>query len=83
MDINSKVDQIKSRDDFALFVRDLLEDFKNNPQSWEHRSLKRFLEGVKFWLEHMEEISTEMNDPSPCELTWKKVGLAFLSAKYY
>jgi hypothetical protein len=47
-------DELRDRDDFVAFLRDLHRDFQRRGQEWENPTLDRFLEAMAAWVESSE-----------------------------
>lgn len=76
MDIYSLAEKIKSKEDFEIFLDNLIDHFnlnKNNPDEWENTDLKDFLYAL------FRIINTDFEK----EITWNKLADLFLTAKIY
>ena len=45
-----RAEQIFSRQDLALFLSELHQDLRQNPDLWENADLERFLEALAAWV---------------------------------
>ena len=71
-----KVDEIKSKEDFILFLERLSNDFEVKSQDWENQNLISFFESMKGWVEDVEDSHLEGN-------LWTVMSKIILAAKYY
>jgi hypothetical protein len=71
--LNELYKSIRTRQDFVLFVRALIDDLRENPDSWEHRDLEGFLEALGAWV----------NDAAPEQADWKLIAAMLLGASAY
>ena len=58
-----KPEQVRTRQDFARYVEQLRQDLENNPDQWENRKLKSFLEAVSRYAEDVDGYYINMNLP--------------------
>ena len=75
--------RIRSREDFAVFVRALREDLKGNPQDWENDTLDRYLEAMSAWVENMNAYFLNQGRPTPEQPDWKLLGDILMAARIY
>jgi len=71
-----KVDEIKSKEDFIVFLEELTRDFEKNKEEWENQDLISYLESMKAWLEDSDDFNCEGN-------IWMVIGRIILAPKYY
>lgn len=83
MNLNEQVNTIASREDFVSFVRNLLNNFREDPGSWENRDLVSFLNAIAAWVEDMEGYYENRGELMPQQPDWKVLGQIFLAAKFY
>ncbi len=77
------VQQIRSREDFAAFVRLLLRNREAKPGEWENRDLPTFLDALAAWVEDMDGYYRNLGQPLPDQPSWKMLGQMLLAAKVY
>ncbi len=73
MNIYEFANEIKTRKDFEKFLRLLIDDYRNNKDSWENDRLDFYLEGLYGYNYEAEE-----EEPS-----WKLFAEILLAAKVY
>lgn len=73
---------IKTHDDFIKFIKDLADDFENNPASWESQDVGSYLEALSAYAHDMKGYFTTNNLPLP-EPSWKWFAEMLLIAKEY
>jgi hypothetical protein len=71
-----KVDEIKSKEDFIVFLEELTRDFEKNKEEWENQDLISYFESMKAWLEDSDDFNYEGN-------IWMVIGRIILAPKYY
>jgi len=84
MELESKVEQIKTKEDFIAFFKDLLEDFKKNSHLWENQSLCSFLEAMCAFTEDIDgyyQNNKIIGDSKKCN--WKVFAEILLAARFY
>jgi hypothetical protein len=75
--------QIRTREDFLTFVKALNKDLRDHPDTWENKSLDRFLEALGAWIEDMDGYYINQGKPVPRQLDWKVIGDMLMGAKMY
>ncbi|MFA7209024.1 MAG: hypothetical protein WC120_01940 [Parcubacteria group bacterium] len=83
MGIHEKVNNIKKRSDFVLFIQELNKDYKENPDSWENKDLGAYLEALAAWVEDMDGYYLNHGKPIPEKPEWKTVADMLIAAKMY
>ncbi len=83
MELKHRVESVESREDFVLFVRDLLRDFEERPESWENRDLGSFLEAAAAWTEDMDGYRRGAGEQTPEHLDWKTFAWILMAARMY
>jgi hypothetical protein len=71
-----KVDEIKSKEDFILFLKKLTNDFEENSRDWENQDLTSYFESMKAWIEDTDDSNLEGN-------LWAVMSKIVLAPKYY
>jgi hypothetical protein len=71
-----KVDEIKSKEDFILFLKKLKNDFEGNCQDWENQDLTSYFESMKAWIEDTDDSNLEGN-------LWEVMSKIIFAPKYY
>ena len=83
MDLNERVEMVRSRDDFSAFVQVLRRNLKERPDEWENGDLPSFLEALAAWIDDMDGYCQNRGEPVPEQPTWKTLGEILLAAKVY
>ncbi len=83
MECVEQVKNIETRDDFVVFMRNLLRDWRQHPEQWENASLEAYLEAIAAWVQDMDGYYCNRGEPFPKHLTWKNVGEILLAARIY
>ena len=78
-----RVEAIRTREDFAAFVRDLLADLRAHPEHWENATLDRYLDALAAWVEDMDSWARNNDQAVPVQPGWKQIGQALLAASLY
>jgi hypothetical protein len=78
-------EKIKTKEDFVSFVELLLEDLKNNLQTWENNSLDFYLDAVGRWVDDMEGYYEYIgiNDIDYDKINWRIFADVLLAARHY
>lgn len=74
---------VKSKKDFLDFMTALIQDFKNNPESWTNRSIVEYLEAIQSWSEDMEGYYVNNDLPCPQNVSWKVFADILIASKSY
>lgn len=81
--INKVASEVKSRQDFAAFLRILVEDLEANKANWENDILETYLEAFSGWVDDMEGVFLNSGEPMPKDFDWKLLARMFLAARNY
>lgn len=82
-DINTKVHNINSKQDFLDFLELLIKNLRTHPGEWENNNLESYLEAVSSWTEDMEGYFINNDLPVPENVDWKTFGMILMAAKVY
>jgi hypothetical protein len=83
MNLHEQVDDINSREDFASFVRALIQDIRQDPDSWENNTVESFLDGIAAWVVDLDGYYANRGEAVPEQPNWKVFGQILLAAKLY
>jgi hypothetical protein len=83
MECVEQVKNIETRDDFVVFMQQLLRDRRQCPEQWENASLEAYLEAIAAWVKDMDGYFYNRNEPFPEHLTWRNLGEILLAARMY
>ena len=75
MSIFEECKQVNDRDSFLAFLKNLAADFSDNPDEWENRTIKDYLESISSWVEDSGEESEHID--------FKKMAKLFYVGKIY
>jgi hypothetical protein len=79
----SRIDAIKTREDLAVFIEELLQDLQENSDSWENADLSRFLDALAAWTNSMEGFYKNNGRSLPIAPEWKTFAEMLVAAKMY
>lgn len=74
---------IKSRNDFIVFIQYLIDDFRENPENWENKTIPDYLEAMQSWIEDMDNYYINMKRPIPHDVDWKTFADILMASKMY
>ena len=83
MECVEQVKSIETRDDFVVFMQQLLRDWRQHPERWENASLEAYLEAIAAWVQDMDGYYGNRGKPMPKQLTWRSLGEILLAARVY
>lgn len=83
MNLKEKIEGLKDKQDFVMFMEILVKDLKENPDAWENKSLESYLEAIANWVEDMEGYYINNNLPLPEGIDWKVFANILAAAKIY
>ncbi|WP_116192839.1 DUF7660 family protein [Paenibacillus taihuensis] len=75
MEVHEMIQQVKSKEDFIVFVSRLLKDLENNRDEWKNPTLERFLEAMGAWVTDSKNV--------PHEPTWMTLANILYASKIY
>ncbi len=74
---------IRSKEDFVSYVGSLVSNMEDDPQAWENKDLKSFLEAIASWTEAMDGYYKNNNLPIPENVSWKVFAEILTAARIY
>ena len=83
MNLNEQVNLINSREEFVLFVQNLLDDLKERAEEWENRDLESYLDAIAAWTADMDGYYANRGQILTEPIGWKTFGEILIAAKYY
>ena len=83
MDLNQRIETIQERDDFVVFVRELLASLSREPSSWANCDLESYLDALGGWVQDMDGYYQNRGEAVPLQPTWKTVAQVLLAARVY
>jgi len=83
MELMEQVKKIKTRDDFVVFMQNLLRDLRECPERWENANLEAYLEAIAAWVQEMDGYYLNRGEHVPKHLTWRDLGEILLAARIY
>ena len=85
MDTSIKsTEKIKTRQDFVIFLNELLTDLQTNKNDWENKDLERFLEALSRYAEDIDGFYVNTNQNIDADkASWKVVADMFMGARIY
>ena len=76
MSVFEILEQVKDKESFLIFLRELAKDSAANPDEWENQTIADYLESISAWLESDEREITAFTD-------LKEVAKLFYVGKIY
>lgn len=83
MELNKKIENLNTKEDFVRFLELLAQDFRNNPNDWGNKSVESFLEAAASWTEDMEGYYQNTNSLIPQNINWNVFANILMAAKMY
>ena len=83
MECAEQVKSVETRDDFVVFMQNLLRDWRQHPEHWENASLEAYLEAIAAWVQDMDGYHCNRGELMPAHLTWKSLCEILLAARIY
>ena len=83
MELYKEVNKVSTKEDFINFIEFLIEDFKNNNNEWENKTITEYLTGINSWVDDMEGYFINRNITIPDNINWNLVANIFYSGKIY
>ncbi|WP_433958694.1 DUF7660 family protein [Cytobacillus horneckiae] len=71
-----RIDEINSKEDFILFLKQLTNDIEKNNQDWENQDLSSYFESMQAWIEDTDDSNFEGG-------LWEVMSKIILAPKYY
>lgn len=81
--LDDKVEAVNNKETFILFLQALIEDYRDNSQHWENKTLSTFLDAMQSWIEDMEGFYNNNNLPVPKKIDWKVFATILTAARVY
>ena len=84
-DIGNAIENIKTKEDFLLFMEMLTNDSIANIQKWENQTIPDYLEAMGRWTETIEWYykNNGITDVDLGAVNWRVLADILLAAKYY
>lgn len=76
-------DTIQNREDLVKFLKELSQNYAENPKSWENNDLRSFLSGLAGWVEDMDGYYLNHGQTVPDAPSWKTFAEMLTAAKSY
>ncbi len=80
-----KTSEIKSKEQFINFLKQLSKDFSENPDSWSNGNLSEFLTAMQSWAEDMDGYyeNLKISDINMSNGSWRIFADILVAAKNY
>ena len=75
-DIANYIDAVNDKEKLLRFIKMLLEDYRKNPQEWEHNSIDGYLDAIMAWIHDFS--NCELND-----IDWNKINYSVIARILY
>lgn len=83
MDINKKINNIKSKKELVDFLDFLSKDRYKRGDEWENNTIEDYLASISSWIEDMEGYYENFNLPIPTNENWSFIATLFYVGKIY
>lgn len=77
------MNEVKTRDDFIVFLDSLRSSLRANPHEWENSDLGSFLEAMKAWTTDMDGYYANRGLTPPSEPGWQTFADILKGARVY
>lgn len=81
--VEDQVNSIRSREEFAAFVRSLAQDFEEHPEAWQNADLSSFFEALAAWVDDMEGYYSNRGERMPEHPDWRTFAQILAAARVY
>lgn len=78
-----KMESINSKKSFVEFLYLLVEDLTKDNNSWENKTLDKYLESMAGWVEDMDGYYQNRNEPVPSNVNWRVFADILMASKIY
>ena len=75
-DIDKYIDGVTNKEAFLCFIKMLIDDYRKNPQEWEHNSIDGYLDAMLTWVKDFS--NCEFND-----INWNKTDYSIIARILY
>lgn len=82
-ELYEKIDKVKTRENLTLFIGELINDYRNNPDRWANKTLEEFLEAMQSWIEDMDGYYQNIGKPIPEDSNWNVFANIFFASSMY
>jgi hypothetical protein len=83
LDLYNKLENISSREDLAIFVRSIVDDYLAHKNDWENTTIDKYLEALAAVIEGIESGYQNTGKKLPDRPNWKFFGEILLAATAY
>ncbi|MDE6251941.1 MAG: hypothetical protein K2M78_04770 [Lachnospiraceae bacterium] len=83
LDINRRIDNIKSKEELVDFLDFLSKDRCKRGDEWENNTIEDYLASIGSWIEDMEGYYENFNLPMPANENWSFIATLFYVGKIY
>lgn len=81
--MNEALKNIKTKEDFIEFMNILINDIIENPEEWEDKPVKSYLESMQSWVEDMEGYYQNTKQTTPQDINWNFIATLLYVGKIY
>lgn len=74
---------VRTREDLARFIRELVADLEHRPDEWENGDLPSYLEAASAWIDDMSGYYKNRGLTVPEQPDWSTLAEIFAAAKIY
>jgi len=83
MNLSNLAKTVKTKDDFIIFINALVDDLRQNRDSWENSQLDQFLCAFGTWVKDMDGYYMNMQLPPPQNINWSAIVDMLMAARVY
>lgn len=83
MEFYQEIKKVKTKTNFTSFIDLLINDYKNNKEVWENKTIEEYLDGMKSWVGDMEWYYKNTNQDIPNNINWNFIANILYSGKIY
>lgn len=81
--MNELLKKVSSKEDFLNFINVLLNDLHENPQEWEDKKVRFYLESIHSWVEDMDGYYINTKEDAPKDINWNFAATLLYIGKIY
>ena len=83
MNWNEIITKVKSKDEFAKFIGELVNDLRRNPDSWENINLEDYLVAMQSWVEDIDGWEQNLSIDTMTFNVWQLMAHILYASKIY
>lgn len=80
-DVYDYLDRVTDKESFLKFMKALIDDYRNNPDEWEHDTIDYYLDAIMAWI--IDFSSCERNNIDWDKIDYSTIAELFFAGKIY